>query len=248
MSEPVIEFQNVTKTYYSENLASGGFKGLLLHLPSRLKNFRNREALDALTDVSFSIDRGECVGIIGRNGAGKSTTLGLMAGILRPTHGKVIARGRIAPLLELGAGFHPELSGRDNIILNAVVLGLTRREALDRLDAIIEFSELESFIDRPVRTYSTGMEARLGFSVAAHLDPNILLVDETLSVGDAKFTEKCLKRIDEFRARGVTIVIVSHALETVEAVCSRVFYIQHGRLVASGAPDELIGHYKAEVS
>ncbi len=244
MSEAVIQFRNVSKHYYTEDLSSGGFKNLLLHLPTKLMQLRKRRAFVALDGISFDVTAGECLGVIGRNGAGKSTMLGLIAGIYRPNSGTIQTNGRIAPLLELGAGFHPQLSGRDNIILNAVILGLSKQEAHERLDDIIEFSELRAFIDQPIRTYSSGMTARLGFSVAVHLDPDILLIDETLSVGDAAFTEKCLKRIDDFRKQGITIVIVSHALETIISSCTRAIYIQGGKILEIGAPETLVSHYK----
>ena len=196
-----------------------------------------------LDDVSFEVRRGECVSFIGRNGAGKSTTLGLIAGVIRPTSGTVETGGRICPLLELGAGFHSELSGRDNIVLNGVLLGLTRAEVRERMDQIIEFSELGRQIDQPIRTYSSGMTARLGFSVAVHLEPDILLVDEALSVGDEAFQEKCLDRMKAFIEDDVTMIYVSHALTTVEEVSDRVVLLDRGQLVMVGEPSEVVEHY-----
>lgn len=242
-SEPAIQFVDVTKEYHVDNPVSGGIKNLVLHLPSHLRTLRQRTPFRALNGVSLEIAQGECVSIIGRNGAGKSTLLGLMAGVIRPSAGSVVTRGRICPLLELGAGFHSELTGRENIVLNGVLLGLTRREVLGRLAEIIEFSGLEPFIDRPLRTYSSGMTARLGFSVAVHLSPNILLVDEALSVGDSEFQQKCLGRMEEFRAAGVTMIFVSHDMESVARVSDRVALLDRGRIVDIGPPSDVIARY-----
>ncbi len=239
-----IRFQHVSKQYYLDSPVSGGFKNLLLHLPSQIGAIRRRKPFRALVDVSLEVHRGECLGVIGANGAGKSTTLGLIAGVLRPTSGRVETRGRICPLLELGAGFHPELNGLENIVLNGVLLGLTRSEVLERLDEIIAFSELRQFIDSPLRTYSTGMIARLGFSVAVHLNPDILLVDEVLTVGDEAFQQKCLRRMEQFRARRATMVFVSHDLNTVAQISDRVALIEGGHLVDIGEPSRVIGSYQ----
>ena len=171
--------------------------------------------------------KGETLGIIGKNGAGKSTILGLIAGVLRPNTGRVMVNGRISPLLELGAGFHPELTGRENIMLKGVLIGLTRSEVLKKIDEIIEFSELDDFIDQPVRIYSSGMLARLGFSIVASLDPEILLIDEILAVGDMDFQKKCIQRMTAFKKRGVTIIFVSHNLASVENICDRLLWIEN---------------------
>jgi ABC-type polysaccharide/polyol phosphate transport system ATPase subunit len=188
----------------------------------------------ALSDVTVRVERGEVVGIMGRNGAGKSTLLKVIARVLRPTRGSVSTLGRVAPLLELGAGFDMELTGRENIFLNGALLGRTHREMRERLDGIIEFAELEDAIDAPLRTYSTGMMARLGFAVATDVEPDILLVDEILAVGDVGFQLKCHERVTAFRRQGVTLILVSHAPATVEALCSRVIWLDHGRVAGDG--------------
>ena len=197
----------------------------------------------ALDDVSFEIKKGETVGIVGPNGSGKSTTLALIAGVLRPQAGRVDVLGRVCPLLELGAGFHPELTGRENIVLNGVLLGFTRRALLQRMDEIIAFSELESFLDQPIRTYSTGMVARLGFSVAVCLDPEILLIDEILSVGDLHFQAKCRGKLDEFKKQEVTIVLVSHSVGEIRRLCDRAILLEQGRMVKEGTPEEVMDFY-----
>ncbi|CAN5639738.1 hypothetical protein BH10ACT8_BH10ACT8_03440 [soil metagenome] len=190
----------------------------------------------ALRDVSLEIARGETVGLIGANGSGKSTLLKVLAGILRPTRGTVEARGRIASLLELGAGFNGELSGRENIYLNASLLGLTRRETDALYDSIVDFAELAEFIDNPVKHYSSGMYVRLGFAVAVHVDPDILLIDEVLAVGDEHFQRKCLNKITEFQDAGKTILFVSHSAELIERICSRAILLDHGNVLFDGDP------------
>ena len=198
----------------------------------------------ALRDVSLEVGQGEVVGIIGRNGSGKSTLLRVIARVLRPTSGRVWVRGRVAPLLELGGGFHPELTGRENIFLNATLLGHTRREVEARFDWIVDFAELRDFIDAPLRTYSTGMVARLGFAVATAWEPEILLVDEVLAVGDQAFQKKCQARMEAFRACGTTILLVSHNLEMVRKMCQRAIWLEHGQIQAVGSPDEVISFYQ----
>jgi lipopolysaccharide transport system ATP-binding protein len=197
----------------------------------------------ALKDISFDVKKGETFGIIGKNGAGKSTILGLIAGVLKATTGHVIVRGRISPLLELGAGFHPELTGRENILLKGVLIGLTRSEVFEKMDEIIEFSELDDFIDQPVRIYSSGMLARLGFSIVASLDPEILLIDEILAVGDREFQMKCFARMSTFKQNGVTMVFVSHAMENIIKICNRVLWIEDHRFIEIGDPSEIVGKY-----
>jgi lipopolysaccharide transport system ATP-binding protein len=246
-SVAAIRFQHVTKQYYLDSPVSGGFKNLLLHLPSQVRAMRGRRPICALADVSFEVRQGECVSLIGPNGAGKSTTLGLIAGVLRPSSGSVHTQGRVCPLLELGAGFHSELNGRENIVLNGILLGLTRREVNQCLDQIIAFSELGEFIDAPLRTYSTGMISRLGFSVAVHLNPDILLVDETLAVGDEAFRVKCLRRMQQFRERGTTMVFVSHDMDSVAGISDRVALVEGGRLVDFGEPARVIDSYRNRV-
>jgi homopolymeric O-antigen transport system ATP-binding protein len=239
-----IRFHHVTKRYYVDSPVSGGFKNLLLHLPSQIRAIRKRRPFRALDNVSFEVRRGECLGVIGPNGAGKSTMLGLMAGVLRPTAGTVQTNGRVCPLLELGAGFHTELNGRENIVLNGILLGLTRREVAQRVDEIIAFSELAEFIDAPLRTYSSGMIARLGFSVAVHLEPAILLVDEVLAVGDESFRQKCLRRMQQFREARTTMVFVSHDMPSVAQISDRVALIECGQLLEIGEPAGVIDRYR----
>ncbi len=239
----IVRFEHVSKSYPKYQQVLTGFKNALLHLPDTFRAFK-RERFLALDDVSFEIRRGETVGLIGPNGSGKSTTLALIAGVLRAQAGTVEVCGRIAPLLELGAGFHPELTGRENIVLNGVLLGLTRREVLAKMDEVIAFSELEQFLDQPIRTYSSGMVARLGFSVAAHLDPEILLIDEVLAVGDLHFQAKCRVKINEFKRQKVTIVLVSHSTEEIRRLCDRVIWLERGKIVAQGEPDLLAGSYE----
>lgn len=204
---------------------------------------RKLRKLEVLKNISFEVGHGECVALVGRNGAGKSTILSLLARIYRPDGGKITINGRIAPLLELGAGFHPDLSGAENIIFNAVILGLTRKEALARTPAIVEFSELGDQIYAPVRTYSTGMITRLGFAIAVNVDADILIVDEVLSVGDFEFQRKSFGKIMEFRKKGGTILLVSHYVDAVKSIADRCVWIQHGEVVKSGSPEEILQEY-----
>ncbi len=193
----------------------------------------------------MDVNRGEVFGIVGNNGAGKSTLLKVIARVLRPTKGRVIVKGRVAPLLELGAGFHLELTGKENIFLNTAMLGFSHRETVEKYDEIVDFSELGQFINAPIRTYSTGMFARLGFAVATACDPDILLVDEILSVGDESFQKKCEARIEAFRQRGAAIILVSHYMEKILEMCQRAVWLHHGELKAIGAPDQVIQAYRA---
>ncbi len=228
MIEPVIEFRSVSKSYSLYHPLTGGFRNFVFNLPKAIKSLRDNSFL-ALHELSFTIAPGEAVGIIGRNGAGKSTLLGLVAGVLKPSAGQVIVRERVSPLLELGGGFHPDLTGRDNIMLNGVLLGLSRARVRARLSAILEFAELGEFADQPIRTYSSGMLARLGFSVITQLEPALLIVDEVLAVGDQAFREKCYAIMEDFRRRGVTILVVSHAADEVQRLCDRAIWIDaHG--------------------
>jgi ABC-type polysaccharide/polyol phosphate transport system ATPase subunit len=198
----------------------------------------------ALQEVSLSVLRGETMGLIGHNGAGKSTLLKLIARVLRPTSGRVVVYGNVAPLLEFGAGFHPDLTGRENIYLNGAMLGFTHREMDEKFDRIVDFAELWEFIEAPIRTYSSGMTARLGFAVATDIKPDILIVDEALSVGDEAFQRKSGARMEEFREQGATILIVSHTMNTIEEMCHRVAWLHHGRLMALGNPAEVIQLYR----
>jgi ABC-type polysaccharide/polyol phosphate transport system ATPase subunit len=199
---------------------------------------------EAVKNVSFHISKGEVVGIIGRNGSGKSTILKLVAGVYAPTSGRVEVNGSIAPLIELGAGFHHELTGRENILLNGLLLGLSKRQVQEREAKIIEFAELGEFIDSPIKQYSSGMYMRLAFSVATEVDPEVLIVDEILGVGDGGFREKCFQRIRQFRDSGKTILMVSHDMGTMSTFCSRLLLIHHGRLVEEGKPPDVIRRYQ----
>jgi len=203
---------------------------------------------EALRDVTFEVPRGAAWGIIGPNGSGKSTLLKLITGIYRPDRGEIRVRGKVASLIELGAGFHPEFSGRENVLLNGIVLGMSKREIQNRFDDIVAFSELEDFIDEPVRTYSTGMYMRLAFSIAVHVDPDVLLMDEILSVGDESFVRKCQRKIQDFRNRRKTMLIVSHDLASVERICDRALLFEHGRVVEGGEPAEVIRLYRSRVN
>jgi lipopolysaccharide transport system ATP-binding protein len=242
---PVVVLEEVSKVFRTAPGQREGLKTLLLN-PRLLVGGRQAEGFRAVDRVSLEVYRGEMFGLIGRNGAGKSTVLGLMGAILRPTSGQVTVEGRIAPLLELGVGFTHELTGRENIVLNGVLLGMRRREVDARSESIIEFSGLRDFIDQPLKTYSSGMQMRLGFSIAVHSDPDLLLIDEVLAVGDAEFQRRCLERVAELRRGGVTIVFVSHDLQTVEATCDRVGWLDRGKLVAVGAPADVVARYRAE--
>jgi len=215
-------------------------------LKERLVSVGRRQYTDfhALSPLSFSFEQGETIGILGHNGSGKSTLLKCIAGILRPTTGTIAVRGRLASLLELGAGFHPELTGRENVFINAAFLGISRKEIGKRFDEIIDFAELGQFIDEPVKHYSSGMYVRLGFAVAVNLDPDVLLVDEVLAVGDEAFAKKCLTRVKQFQAEGRTIVVVTHSADVVRQVCSRALVLDHGNLIADTKPPEAIKMYR----
>jgi ABC-type polysaccharide/polyol phosphate transport system ATPase subunit len=202
-----------------------------------------REVFWALRDVSFTVRKGEAVGFIGANGAGKSTLLSIVARTAFPTRGSIKVVGRVSALLELGAGFHPDFTGRENIFVNGTIMGLTREQIEARLDEIVEFSELGRFIDEPVRNYSSGMLARLGFSVASSVDPDILIVDEALAVGDQAFQEKCFARIADFKKRGCTILLVSHSLDMVKKLCERAFLLSHGQLLNVGRAKDVTRDY-----
>lgn len=205
------------------------------------------DEIRALDHVQAEVAEGETVGLLGHNGSGKSTLLKCIAGILQPSSGQIMVRGRVASMLELGAGFHPDLSGRDNIYLNASLMGMNRRDIEQRFDAIVAFSELEPFIDNQVKYYSSGMYTRLGFAVAVHMDPDILLIDEVLAVGDEAFQRKCLAKIREFQEDGRTIVFVSHAPELVRAVCDRVYVLDHGQVVTHGPSGEAIRIFREKI-
>ena len=240
----VIEFRGVTKEYPLYHHIGSGVKDLIFHPRRALSLLRGRKYL-AIEDISFSVNKGEAVALIGRNGAGKSTSLGLVAGVLKPSKGSVSVEGRVASMLELGGGFHPELTGRENIKLNATLLGLRRKEVNARLDKIIEFSELGEFIDEPIRVYSSGMLAKLGFSVISQVDPDILIIDEVLAVGDISFQKKCINTIYDFKAKGVTILFVSHNMSDIAKICDKVIWIENHKLKATGDAETVIAQYKA---
>jgi ABC-type polysaccharide/polyol phosphate transport system ATPase subunit len=215
---------------------------------SLLSDLRPDETFTALDGVSFEVPRGTTFGVIGENGSGKSTLLKLVAGITKPTRGSLAVDGRVSALIELGAGFHPEISGRENVSINGIMLGLTRREVERRFDEIVDFAELRDFIDAPVKTYSSGMYMRLGFAVAIHVDPEVLLIDEVLAVGDEAFTRKCLDKIAEFRRRGKTILFVTHSLGLVEKMCDDVLWLRHGQMAARGDPKRVVDAYLTYVA
>ncbi len=229
----VIEFENVSKCFVLDRARPRSFHEWFTGL-SRPWRSAQADKFWALRDVSFSLQRGDQVGLIGSNGAGKSTALKLITRIIQPTSGRVRVNGRVTALLELGAGFHPELSGRDNIFLNGTIMGMTSAEIRKKLDAIVEFAELKDFIDMPLKDYSSGMQARLGFSTAIHFDPEIVLLDEVLSVGDQAFQQKCIDRIRRMRRKKVTMLFVSHSIETVMSTCNKAIWLDRGRLRMAG--------------
>ena len=240
MTDNIITFENVTKYYDSHLHINAGLKAYLVNL---LKFNHKVDRKLVLSDISFQIKEGETVGFIGRNGAGKSTLLGLIAQVMRPTSGNVTVNARVSSLLELGAGFHTDLTGPENLELYGVVLGFTRAEVAKKADSIIDYSGLGEDIDVPIRFYSSGMLARLGFSIIAHLDPQILLIDEVLAVGDHVFQDKCLKTMNLFRQQGKTMIIVSHSSSDIEKLCDRVFWIEQHEIKAVGSPEEVINLY-----
>ncbi len=235
-----VSISELRKTFIVSHSGIASIKSLLLFW--RKRSF---VTLEVLKGVSFEVNGGECVAVIGKNGAGKSTLLSLLAKIYLPTSGKVEVLGRVAPLLELGAGFHNDLTGLENIYFNAVILGLTREQVKERIQSIIDFSELGEAIEAPVRTYSSGMMARLGFAIAIHVDAEVLIVDEVLAVGDQRFEQKCLERVEEFRRNGGAILLVSHQLPTVEKFADRVVWLKDGKIEMIGKPAEVIAEYVA---
>ena len=233
---PAITFEHVSKAY-RRHWGRGSLREALPQLFGQVVGRRRPDDADllwALRDLSFTVEEGETLGLIGPNGAGKTTTLKLLSRVIRPTSGRIEVRGRLSALIELGAGFHPDLTGRENVYLNGTILGLSRREIERKFDAIVAFAELEDFIDMPVKRYSSGMFVRLGFAVAVHVDPDVLLVDEVLAVGDYRFRDKCIEKINEFRRRGKTMVVVSHSKEMIQRLCNRVLFINHGQAVFMG--------------
>ncbi len=246
-SEPLLEARALSKCYPLFERPSDRLKQMVMPRVRRLLGLsagrRYYSEFWALREVSLAVARGEMLGIIGRNGSGKSTLLQIVCGTLAPTAGAVCVRGRIAALLELGAGFNPEFTGRENIYMNAAILGLSEAEIAARFDEIVAFSELEAFIDRPVKTYSSGMFMRLAFSVAVSAEPDVVVVDEALSVGDAGFAMKCVQRIEQMRARGVAFVLVTHDLALVRSLCTRALYLRKGRCAFDGDTETAVEHY-----
>jgi ABC-type polysaccharide/polyol phosphate transport system ATPase subunit len=244
-----IEVRDVHKVYrrYGRRKQFGTLKSALLS-GGVLRQMRPDDVLQALNGVSFDVAAGRTFGIIGRNGSGKSTMLKLIAGIGKPTSGTVRVNGRVSALIELGAGFHPEISGRENVFINGMMLGLTKRDIAKRFDEIVSFAELEPFIDAPVKTYSSGMYMRLGFAVAINVDPDVLLVDEVLAVGDETFTHKCLDKFAEFRRRGRTVLLVTHALDLVTRFCDEALWLDAGSARAHGDPKRVIDAYLMDVA
>ena len=244
---PAIELVNVSKIY--RRYGGRQFSTLKSALLQRsiLRDLRPSETFPALTDVSFSVPKGATYGVMGRNGSGKSTALKLVAGITKPTSGTVRVEGRISALIELGAGFHPEISGRENVFINGIMLGLTKREIQNRFDEIVDFAELREFIDAPVKTYSSGMYMRLGFAVAINVNPDVLLVDEVLAVGDEGFTHKCLDKFAEFKRSNKTILLVTHSLTLIERFCDEALWLDGGRAMSHGDPKRVVGAYLTKV-
>jgi ABC-2 type transport system ATP-binding protein len=224
-----VRFDNVSKTFRLRG--SNSLKEMLLGVSGQRRQTR---VVGAVRNLDLEIQQGETVALLGHNGSGKSTSLKMLAGTVAPSTGRIWARGRVAPLLELGAGFHPDLTGRENVFLNAAILGIKRRETLRRLDAIIDFAEVEDFVETPVKFYSSGMTVRLGFAIAVNVEPDILLVDEVLAVGDEDFQAKCLGRMREFKRDGRTVVLVTHSLKQAQEFCERGLVLNHGHLAYDG--------------
>ncbi len=243
--QKIIDLEQVSVQYRVPQEQIGTFKEYFIRLvQGRIKH----RSFNALNQVSLSVNRGEVFGLIGPNGAGKSTLLKLVARVIRPTNGRVVVKGKVAPLLEVGAGFHPELTGRENIFLNGAMLGFSQEEMEEKFPRIVEFSELGDFIDAPLRTYSSGMSARLGFAVATDSQPDILIVDEILSVGDEAFQHKSYERILSIRAQGATILLVSHSMAMIEALCQRAAWLSHGQLVSLDNAKLVVDRYLGRVS
>lgn len=260
MTKPIIELENICKRYEISHEVQSSYSTLAESFSSRMNNLKKYvtssfdrtqkkilnngpEVFLALNNISFSVFEGDCVGIIGSNGAGKSTLLKIMSRIIAPTSGRMIINGHIASLLEVGVGFHHELSGRENIFLNGSLLGMRKKDIINRFDEIVEFSGVEKFLDTPVKRYSSGMYARLGFSIAAHLNPDVLIVDEVLAVGDMMFQEKCFKKLNKLASEGKTIIFVSHDINSVLKLCTRAIFMERGEVEFSGSADECVRAY-----
>lgn len=244
--KPAIQFENVSKRFMMTSQRPQTVLETIIALTRGQRMRAEEQELWAVNDLSFDLMPGECLGIIGRNGSGKSTVLKMIARILRPTRGRITVRGRISALLELGAGFHPDLTGRENIYLNGSVLGLTEEEIDRRFESIVDFSELASFIDVPVKHYSSGMHVRLGFSVAIHVEPDILILDEILAVGDQAFQTKCIDQIYALKRQGTTIILISHNMDVVRSICTQLLWLEHGKLRRAGDVNQLAAAYLAE--
>jgi ABC-type polysaccharide/polyol phosphate transport system ATPase subunit len=235
----LIDFHNVSKSF-----SRHGGRMLLRDRLTHMVKRSHSDRFFALKNISFSVEEGEGLGVVGSNGAGKSTLLGLVAGLSQPDTGTVHVNGRIAALLELGSGFHPDLTGAENVYVNAALIGLSRRRTSDLFDEIVDFSGIGEFIDEPLRTYSSGMTMRLAFSVAINMDPEVLLVDEVLAVGDAAFQEKCFERLRQFRHAGKTLLCVSHSTTMVREMCNHAIWLDHGELMMAGTVGEVIEAYE----
>ncbi|KAA0991608.1 ABC transporter ATP-binding protein [Dyadobacter aurulentus] len=255
---PVIVAENISKKYIIDHQRKSGSTGLrdvvtetVDKLFSRKKaqdDFSDKEEFWALKDINFSIDQGDRIGIVGHNGAGKSTLLKILSRITEPSTGQIKIEGRIASLLEVGTGFHPELTGRENIFLNGAILGMNKSEIRESFDAIVDFAGVEKFLDTPVKRYSSGMYVRLGFAIAAHLNPEILIVDEVLAVGDTEFQKKCLGKMRDVSESGRTLIFVSHNLTAIQALCNKSFYFEKGRLIDQGETTHIVTNYLSKVS
>ena len=239
--EIAIQINHVSKLFHKQNQRT--FKELI---PAFLGGKKMVESFWALKDINLEIKKGETIGIIGPNGSGKSTLLKLIAGVTQPTKGEIKTNGRIAPLIELGAGFHPELTGRENVYLNGIILGMSRKEVDEKFKEIVDFAEIWDFIDQPVKHYSSGMYLRLAFAVAVHTNPEILLIDEILAVGDASFQAKCFKKMDEFKQKQMTIIYVSHSMETVKSFCDKVLYLDQSQMRGYGKSEVLAEQYAGD--
>src|SRR5947209_14605973 len=242
MTAPIISVENVTQRFRVIHERPDTIRELFSKF---FRHSTNVHQFEAVKDVSFEVQEGEMVGLVGRNGSGKSTLLKIVAGIYKPTQGRVRTNGTIAPLIELGAGFHGELTGRENVMMNGLLRGYSKREMKEREASIIDFAEIGDFIDAPVKQYSSGMYMRLAFAVATEVDPDILVIDEILAVGDMMFQQKCFERLRRFRESGKTILFVTHSMSDVQEHCDRAILLDKGQLVADGPPQEIVQRYEA---
>lgn len=238
LDQAIISFDHVSKQFSRQT-----HKTFKEFLPALFRGEKTIDQFTALDNISFEVQKGECLGIIGPNGSGKSTILKLIAGVMSPTSGTVTVNGKVSPLIELGAGMHPELTGRENIYLNGSILGLRHHQIDQNIQSIVDFSELSDFIDQPVKHYSSGMYMRLAFSIAIHVDPEILIVDEILAVGDSSFRSKCFAKMEEFKNSGITIILVSHDLTTIKNFCNRALLLTHGKKIIIGESSEIVQSY-----